>query len=468
MIAIFKRFWAKTSGGPAQAPKEELEPGWLQHFLYFWVLVGGSFVRNRCPVRASALAYASLLAMVPMLAVAISVSSSLLKRQGEEPIAKVIDQMVASLTPDASIDAGATPSGETAAAEAQQVKVRKEAARRIMEFVGNIRSGTLTATGMAALLVMGISMLIRIENTFNDIWGVTRGRSWFSRVVLYWAAISLGPVMLITALALTSGPHFKKLQDVVEHLPWGGQLVKVGFVLLPFAILSVAFTLFYYLMPNTKVQLRAALAGGVLGGCLWQLNNEISVLYVSRVVSNSRIYGSLGMVPVLMIGLYFSWMILLFGAQVAYAFQNRRTYFQERRAGTVNHRSREFVALRFMAAIGLRFLRGEKPPKLNELAESVGVPSRLAGQILGSLAEARLLTEVVASEPSYQVARPLADITADDILKALRDGGGRTLATRADPTREAVREEFERIMGAERQTASSVTLDLLVRRLAGG
>jgi membrane protein len=466
---MFKRFRAKPRDvveDPELAQKDEQELRWFHKFFHFWVLVGRSFGRNRCPVRASALAYASLLAMVPMLAVAISVSSSLLKRQGEEPIARFIDQMVASLTPDASIDAGTATPSENAAAEAQQVKVRKEAARRIMEFVGNIRSGTLTVTGMVALLVVAISMLSRIEDTFNDIWGVTRGRSWFSRIVLYWAAISLGPIMLITALALTSGPHFKKLQDFVEHLPWGGFMVKAGLVVLPFAILTVAFSLFYYLMPNTKVQWRAALVGGLLGGCLWQLNNEISVLYVSRVVSNSRIYGSLGMVPVFMIGLYFSWMILLFGAQVAYAYQNRGTYFQERRTGTVNHRSREFVALRFMAAIGLRFRQGEKPPKLNELATSVGVPSRLAGQVLGSLAAARLLTEVVASEPSYQVARPLEAITADDILQALRDGEGRALATRAEPSRETVREEFERIAAAERQTASAITLRQLVDRLA--
>ena len=98
-------------------------------------------------------------------------------------------------------------------------------------------------------------------------------------------------------------------------------------------------------MPNTKVHWRAALAGGLAGGMLFHLNNVVSVLYVSRVVSNSKIYGSLGLVPVFMIGLYFSWLILLFGAQVAYAFQNRATYLEEKQVENINQRGREFVAL---------------------------------------------------------------------------------------------------------------------------
>src|SRR5438093_4906287 len=92
------------------------------------------------------------------------------------------------------------------------------------------------------------------------------------------------------------------------------------------------------LVPNTKVRWRAAVVGGLVGGILFHLNNLVSVLYVSRVVSNSKIYGSLALVPVFMIGLYFSWLILLFGAQIAYAFQNRVAYLEERQAENITQR----------------------------------------------------------------------------------------------------------------------------------
>lgn len=458
------------------AGREEEQLTRFQRFLHFWVLAGGSFIRNRCPVRASALAYASLLAMVPMLAVVISISSSLLKKQGEEPIQQFVERLVNSLTPQANIEVyGPLPlesAVENSRSDAKLMATRKEVAKRINEFVGNVRSGTLGVTGMVALVMVAIMMLSRIENTFNDIWGVTRGRTWLMRIVQYWGAITLGPLLLIVTVALTSGPHFHATKNFLAQLPLGlGELISFLFRFLPFVILSLAFALFYQLMPNTKVQWSAALVGGVVGGSLWQLNNMINVLYVSRVVTNSKIYGGLGMVPVVMIGLYFSWIIMLFGAQVAYAYQNRATYLKERQAEGVHQRSREFVGLRLAALVGSRFQRAKKPPALTELADRVGVPTRLAGQLLQTLVANRILAEVSDGEAAYVPARPLNQISAHDVLQALRAGRGTDLATRADEARAIVRNEFERIAQAERQAAAGVSLEALVdqvEKAAGG
>jgi membrane protein len=452
--------------------QEEQQLTRFQQFLHFWVLVGRSFLRNRCPVRASALAYASLLAMVPMLAVAISVSSSLLKKQGEEPIEQFIDKLVATVTPQVGLEMQGPalpptqPAGGAEAEDAKYQTARRQIAHTIKEFIGNVRSGTLGVSGMIALVFVAITMLSRIENTFNDIWGVTRGRTWLARVVYYWAAIALGPLLLMAAIGLTSGPHLEATRNYMAQLPLGvGKVVSLLFRLLPFAILGVGFALFYQLMPNTKVDWRAALAGGMVGGCLWQMNNMLSVLYVSRVVTNSKIYGSLGMVPVVMIGLYFSWIILLFGAQVAYAFQNRRTYLQEKQAEGVHQRSREFVALRLMTQVGWQFNRGQKPLTLIQLAEGLGVPTRLAGQILQALIQSKLLVEALDTETAYVPARPLNQITAQDILQALRVGRGAELRTRDDPARPVVALEFERISQAEQKAGAEVTLQALVERL---
>jgi membrane protein len=319
---------------------------------------------------------------------------------------------------------------------------------------------------VVALLVVAISMLSRIEETFNDIWGITRGRTWTARVIQYWGAITLGPILWAAAVALTSGPYFESVRKFVVGLgPLGVFTMKATLWLLPYFILSLAFTLLYLLMPNTKVHWRAAAIAGVVAGCLWQLNQEFSVFYVSRVVSNTSIYGSLGAVPVFMIGLYVSWVILLFGAQVAYAFQNRRAYLQERQVESINQRSREFVALRLMAVIGLRFQRGEKPPTLTRLADAVGVPTRLVNQTLGILIRAGLVAEVAEAEAAFAPARPLDAISAEDILLALRVSTGRDLATRGDGDRQVVLAEFERIGLAERGAAADVTLEDLVSRL---
>ena len=195
-----------------------------------------------------------------------------------------------------------------------------------------------------------------------------------------------------------------------------------------------------------------------MGGSLWHLNNLFGFLYVSRVVSNSKIYGSLGLMPVFMIGLYFSWLILLFGAQVAYAFQNRAAYLQDKLAENVNQRGREFVALRLMTCIGQRFQRGLPPVTIQEISVELGIPTRLAQQVLHTLLAAQLVTEIAGAESAYAPARPLETINAHHILQAMRTGTGQELPSQDEPVRAEVYGEFARIEEAERQAAVSVTM----------
>jgi membrane protein len=472
----------------------EFELSRLERFAHFCALVVRSFVRNRCLVRASALSYTTLLAIIPLLAVAISITSSLLKSEGEEKIYQVIDKLVSAVMPPAtlntnsaavSLNPGANPpsaltpahsetaetrlmtgsDGETNTSgevpDTRVVSAQKEAARRIHEFVQNTRSGTLGTTGVILLIIAAISLLTRIEETFNDIWGVTRGRNWLRQVELYCTTIFLGPLLLVFAVGLTGGGRFQTMKQFIEQTPLIG-----GFLyhFLPFVLVWLVFALVYLLVPNTKVRFSAALAGGMVGGSLWHLNNLFGSLYVSRVVTNSRIYGSLGLVPVFMVGLYFSWAMLLFGAQVAYAFQNRRAYLQDKLAENVNQRGREFIALRLMTCIGQRFQRCLPPVTIQEISTELGIPTRLAQQVLQTLLAARLVTETAGAEPAYSPARPLEAMNAHDILQAMRAGSGQDLLLPDQPAPAEVYGEFARIEEAERQAAASVTMLDLVNR----
>ncbi|HXR05526.1 MAG TPA: YhjD/YihY/BrkB family envelope integrity protein [Verrucomicrobiae bacterium] len=466
----------------------------LERFVHFWALAVRSFVRNRCPVRAAALSYTSLLALIPLLAVAIGVTSSLLKSEGEEKIYQAIDKFVGDIVPPAGSTTNAPPvstklssgvpvaSGPTNleatvaptnfVAETNQtvaatggddwaVNTQKKAARSIREFIQTTRSGTLGVAGTVLLIFVVFALLGRIEETMNDVWGVSRSRNWLTRIEHYWFAIGLVPTLLVAGLILASGPRFAGVRHFVESMPLVSGVV---FNFFPLVLLWLAFAFFYKIMPNTRVCFNAALVGGIVGGSLWYLNNVFGFLYVSRVVSNSKIYGSLGLVPVFMIGLYFSWLILLFGAQVAYAFQNRSVYLQEKLAENVNQRGREFIALRLMTGIGQRFQRGLPPATIQEISTELGVPSRLAQQILQTLLAARLVTEVGGAEGAYVPARPLESINAYQILYAMRTGAGQELPMRDEPARAEVYGEFARIEEAERQAASSVTMLALVNR----
>jgi DNA-binding IscR family transcriptional regulator len=201
-----------------------------------------------------------------------------------------------------------------------------------------------------------------------------------------------------------------------------------------------------------------------VGGTAWHLNNVFSYLFVAKLVTNFNIYGGLFTLPVFMGGLYVSWVIVLFGSQVAYAFQNRELYLQEKLAENVNQRGREFVALRLMTCIGQRFQRGLRPATIEDMSKELGIPSRLVQQVLQTLIAARLVIEISGAEAAYTPARPLETITAHHLLMAMRATQGQELVTRDEPVRAEIYGEFARIQEAEKQAASTVSMLELVHR----
>lgn len=470
----------------------------FERFVHFWVLVSGSFVRNRCPVRASALSFTTLLALIPMLAVAMSVTTMFLRSEGQEQIQAFVERFVQNMIPSPAIQlepqsdapgespatkvspaapedslvstatasnlvASVSPTNVTAAPirDERVEAAQKEAVRHIQDFIQNAYSGRIGVVGVVFLLWTAILMLTRVEETFNDIWGVTIGRNWLSRVVLYWATITLGPLLLVGAVGLASGSHFQKTRALLTDLPF---LQPVFSQLLPVLVITTTFALFYKLIPNTKVHFSAAFAGGALAGTAWHLFNVMSLYVGSRAVNASKIYGSLALVPLLMVGLYTVWVIVLFGAQVAYAFQNRESYLQEKLSENVNQRGREFVALRLMTCIGQRFERGLPPATTVEMSRELGIPSKLITQVMQTLLAARLVVQATGGETGYTPARPLGTITCHHILLAMRATQGQELITKEEPVRTEVFGEFARIQAAEKEAASSVTMLALVNR----
>jgi membrane protein len=466
--------------------KESGLSGRLEHFTHFWSYVGRGFVQNRCLIRASALSYTTLLAMIPLLAIAISVTSSLLKKQGEQDIYKAIDHFISSVMPPATVavtdlhahpyrqpsvsatNTDETATNTTAASEENstpedsntRVAVQNVVARNIHEFIHNTRAGTLGVTGFAVLLFVALSMLNSIEGTFNDIWGIQRGRDMLVRVGRFWFALSLGPILIAIGVGLAGSSHFQATREILQATPVVGLIVIQGTSLV---FIWLVFALIYQFVPNTKVHFGAALAGGITGGTLWHLNNLFGFLYVSRVVGNSKIYGGIGLIPVFMAGLYLSWAILLFGAQTAYAFQNRKIYLQEKAMETLTHRDREILSLRIMVSIGRHFQNGQPPAAVPEIADELAVPTKLVQKVMQSLVDTKIVTEI-ADNSAYTPARPLEAITIHDILRAMRAGGGDGVPLPGDKATTEVLEEFQRIEGAARAAATPVTLLSLVQR----
>jgi membrane protein len=484
--------------------------GMLEKLVHFCTMVIRHFIKNRCLVRASSLAFTTLLALIPLLAVAVGITSSLLKSEGEDQIYRAIDRAVSTLMPPATMlmtngqivtvirhpgfaltnpmePAGILGLDDTnlisstnlteivgstnaltlmvstnTSEDGRMVTAQKEAARSIHDYIQNAQSGKVGIAGMIVFIITAIGMLRGVENTFNDIWGVTVDRRWWHQLSSYFTIVALGPVVLVAGASLAGG-HFLHMTN---H--WVARIPVLGWVVLqigPLAILWLVFALFYMLIPNTRVKFSAAFLGGMVAGTLWHLNNIFAFLYVSRVVTNSAIYGKLGLVPVFMLGLYFSWVILLFGAQVAYACQNRVAYLQDRIADNVNQRGREFVALRIMMLLGQRFQNGLPPARVLELSTELGIPSRLTQRVLRTLADAQLITQAACEGDAFMPARPLETINAHHILCALRTGSGKQLLVDNTPSLAALYGDFAGIEAAERAAAEKISVLTLVQHL---
>jgi membrane protein len=493
----FSRLVTILSGAVADADEIFQLNGRLERFAHFWALVTRQFIRHRCFVRASALSYSTLLALIPLLVVAFSVTSTLLKDQDVEKLNHFVEKVVSSVAPpadiatnsisggtnsvvllatnssaetnsaggDAATNAATAVAAGTISAAAQPavtVNTQKEVARWIHDLVQKTSNRTLGVTGMIVLVFTAISLLRGIEETFNDIWGVTRGRSWLLQIMLYWTILTLGPLLLVSALGLTGSVYWQQTHSFIKASPF---LAPVYAHVLPITIISLMLAMFYKLTPNTKVELNAALIGGLCAGAAWHFYNQLGFLLVARANSASAFYGGVFLIVLVMGGLYIVWLILLFGAEIAYAYQNRAAYLQDRLADNVNQRGREFVALRIMTCLGQRFQSGLHPATVPQLSAELGVPSRLTQSVLRTLAAMQLVTEVTGAEAAFVPARPLDAINAYDILIAMRTGTGQELPMREEPALAEIYGEFARIEQAERRAAAGISLLALTNRV---
>ncbi|WP_313132095.1 YihY family inner membrane protein [Stutzerimonas nitrititolerans] len=244
------------------------------------------FLADRGPQSAAALTYTTLFAVVPMMTVTFAMLSAIPAFQG------VGEQIQMYIFSNFIPSTGAT---------IQQY---------LVAFTDQARQ--LTWFGVGFLMATALMMLLTIEKAFNAIWRVRQPRRGMSSFLLYWAILSLGPLLLgaafamstyITSLSLISGPD---------------ALLGVGILLkaMPLILSIAAFTLIYAAVPNTRVSLRHALVGGVFTAVLFEAAKQLFGLYVRFFPSYQLIYGAFAAVPLFLLWIYLSWMIVLFGAEL--------------------------------------------------------------------------------------------------------------------------------------------------------
>lgn len=382
---------------------------------------------NSIFTRASALSYSSLLALAPILGIFVILSGSFFSMNAEEHVKKVLFLIAPTLeqyiaTDDATGQPGisqptqpapetssetSTPATEdkaiTRAREmdtALDLLIRHmiEGVRENLHGISKAGKSVASALGVLVLVWMGITLLIAIENVMNSIWGVKSGRALGKKVVLYWALLSLG---ILGALILVGLSSAETLGKGLLALPFGETLAKHATsiaAILSGISLTLVLTFFYKFFPNTRVRFVPALIGGFVTASLLVTNKMLSMMYINKVLTIQSLFGSMGIILVLMFGLYLFWAFLLVGGQLTYAVQNAQFLADQKAWANASHRAREMTALAALILVSRRFTLCEPALSSDEIAEKLRVPSNILNEALLRLCDMGLVTSLENSQ----------------------------------------------------------------------
>jgi membrane protein len=356
--------------------------------------VAWEFRRRLLDARAAGLVYTTLLSLVPFLAVTVSVLKAFGVHQQIEPL---LSQALEPLG----------PSG-------------REITSRVVGFVNNLKVGVLGIVGVAGLFYTTYSLIDKIEQTFNAIWNVRRGRSWTRKFTDYLSVVLVGPVLIVTAFGLlASVQNHALVQRILDLQPLGFVLVWIA-EYLPFLILWGVFTFLYKFIPHTDVRAWSACVGGAAASLLWGLAGEGFAAFVVGSSKYSAIYSGFAIMILFLLWLYVGWLIILIGAQVAYFHQHPHAYELHClwRQGT--HAFRERTALRLLTSMATRTIGGKPPATLDELAADAGVPLSIMEDLVDELRSSGLVGRLEDSKALVLMTSPEL-IGIQTILDILRE-----------------------------------------------
>lgn len=364
------------------------------------ILAIRGFKREGLQTKASALTYSTLLAIVPLLAVVVGVASGFGLRE-------TVRESVYSYFPGHRNELG-----------------------QAFDFADNYLSmaqgGLFIGIGLILLLYTVVSLISTIEGTFNDIWQVKKSRSWHRKITDYLALFVILPAMLTISSGLslfltTISNSF--LNEYVFLTPVADALLNVA----PYVITSLFFTVLYMLVPNTKVRFLNALAAGVITGFAFQIFQFIYISGQIWVSKYNAIYGSFAALPLLLLWLQVSWLLCLFGAEIAYASQNVKKFSFDRDSRNISRRYKDFLTVLVASLIVKRFEKGEGSYTADEISDANRIPIRLTTDILYLLTELDIITEVRVETDEriihYQPALDINKISVGFLLRKIDEHG---------------------------------------------
>jgi membrane protein len=388
--------------------QKDLPPkkSFLLRLLRILILSIRGIMQDRGGLRASALTFYSMLSVVPVLAMIFGIAKGFGFDKGlEKNILKAFEG-------------------------------QEEVAVRIIGFsqalLENVKGGLVAGIGLVILFYTIIMILSHIENAFNDIWGIKKGRSLGRKITDYLSMVLLGTILFIMSSSLTvfvtSG-----VEVVIEKITML-QFLRPGvfFLLqfLPYVALWILFSFMYIFLPNAKINLKSGIIGALIAGTLYHFFQWGYISLQIGVSKYNAVYGSFAALPLFFIWLRYSWLIVLFGAEISFGHQNVETYEFEEDCLTVSQSFKRLLSLRVAHLLVKRFSAGEKPWDAATIAHELEIPIRLVNQILFELVESGVASEVRVNQDKdvgYEPARDPNTMTIKYVIEALEKWGSESV-----------------------------------------
>ncbi len=373
------------------------------------------FLEDRCLLRASALSFNTILSLVPFFAITFAVLKGLGVHNTLEP--RILSGLAAG---------------------------SQEIAGRIIQYINNTKMGSVGAVGLVALIVTVVTLLGNIEEAFNDIWGVTETRSYSRKFSDYISVVVITPILLLAATSVTTSLQSETLVRWLLETEYVGDFILALFKFVSYISIWIALVFLYIFIPNTRVSFRSALVGGLLTGVIWQIAQWAYIHFQIGVSKYNAIYGTLSALPIFMIWIYTSWIIVLFGVEVVYAHQNRKTFLNDIHHPAINYASRELSALVLLLAVADSYDKDEAPWTCDLLAGETGIPVRIVKELLTEMVEGNYLVVTGGDEPGYVPARAPEHMLINEFIEFMKNHGEPCRIKGLDKISDAARDALSR------------------------
>jgi len=350
--------------------------------------------RGDINLRAMGLVYTTLLSLIPLVAFSFAILKVFGAHRDLQPIVYEFFR----------------PVGEQAA---------QQLTERVMQFADRVSSGVVGSVGFALLAWTLLGTIKKVEDSFNFLWRVEQPRSFARRIAEYLTLLVVGPVLLVGFIGLSHATLDSAPMQTVAKMPLLQRLPGTLIAVAPYAMVTAFFTGMYMFVPNTRVQLRAALVGAVTAGVLWA---AVGKMFTALVVYSTRltiVYAGFAFIVAALLWTYFGWLILLAGAQLSFYVQNPTYLRLGLRELRLSCEEIEQLALKMMYFVGRMHLTGGKRWTVNQLARELGLPGIAVAKMATALEAAGLV--IVTDEGELLCAKDVGRITVYEILDIARN-----------------------------------------------